>query len=51
MVREKIIHVVPNIEESLKPNQSADLDIYLEPIPDPETLKDMIVEVYALKLK
>jgi hypothetical protein len=51
LVREKIISPVPNIKEMLGPGQSVDIDLYLEPIPDPSTLKDMTIEVYGLKLK
>jgi len=50
-VKEKIIHVVPNSAATLRPNQSVDLDIYLEPISDPANLKDMIIEVFALKVQ
>jgi hypothetical protein len=50
-VKEKIVHVVPNSADSLGPNRSLDLDVYLEPIPDPSGIKDMVIEVYALKLK
>ena len=51
VVREKIITPVPKIQETLGPNQSIDIDVYLEPIPDPLTLKDMIIEVYGLDVK
>ena len=51
VVREKIITPVPKIRETLGPNQSMDIDLYLEPIPDPLTLKDMIIEVYGLDVK
>lgn len=50
-VREKIITPVPKLQETLGPNQSIDIDVYLEPIPDPATLKDMIIELYGLKVK
>lgn len=51
VVRERIITPVPKIRETLGPNQSIDIDVYLEPIPDPDTLKDMIIEVHGLKVK
>ncbi|MFY9607175.1 MAG: hypothetical protein WAU45_01010 [Blastocatellia bacterium] len=51
VVREKIITPVPNIKETLGPNQSMPIDLYIEPIPDPLTLKDMIIEVHGLKVK
>lgn len=51
VAREKIITPVPKIRETLGPNESIDIDLYLEPIPDPQTLKDMIIEVYGLSVK
>lgn len=51
VVREKIITPVPNIKDTLGPNLSMAIDLYLEPIPDPSTLKDMTIEVYGLKVK
>jgi hypothetical protein len=51
VVREKIITPVPNIKDTLGPNQSIAIDLYLEPIPDPLTLKDMIIEIHGLKLR
>lgn len=51
VVREKIITPVPNIKDTLAPGESMAIDLYIEPIPDPLTLKDMIIEVYGLKVK
>ncbi|HSF24086.1 MAG TPA: hypothetical protein VLE20_07660 [Blastocatellia bacterium] len=51
VVREKIITPVPNMRETLGPNQSMAIDLYIEPIPDPSSLKDMIIEVHGLKVK
>jgi len=49
--REKFINAVPNNAERLGQGQSLQLDIYLEPIPDPGTIQDMKVEVAGLKLR
>jgi hypothetical protein len=49
-VREKIITPVPKTRETLAPGQVMDIDVYLEPIPDPLTLKDMIIEAHGLKV-
>jgi hypothetical protein len=51
MYKEKITSPVPTRQEVLLPQQSIEIDIYLEPIPDPAQLRDMIVQVYGLKLK
>lgn len=51
LVREKIITPVPNIKDTLGPSQSMAIDLYLEPIPDPLTLKDMIIGVHGLNVK
>jgi hypothetical protein len=51
-LREKIVTLVPSsLRNSLPAGQSAGAEIYIEPIPDPAEVMDMVVEVYALKLK
>jgi len=49
VVKEKIATVIPGMREGLGPGQSARLDLSFEPIPNPDELQDMTVEVYALK--
>jgi hypothetical protein len=49
--KEKILNVVPQQEEELGPNERVDVDIYLEPIPDPSQVMEMTVELYGLKIK
>src|SRR5689334_6236335 len=49
VVGEKIVTVIPTIREPLAPGQSARLDLSFEPIPNPDELQDMTVEVYSLK--
>ena len=53
VVKEKFLNVVPDIRDTLPPDRKLDLDIYLEPIPDLETLQypEMRVEVVGIKLK
>lgn len=51
LIREKIITPVPNNRDSLAPNQSMNIDVSLEPVPDPWDIQDMTIEVYGLKLK
>lgn len=49
VVKEKLVSVIPTIREPLGPHQSARLDLSFEPIPDPDELQDMTIEVYGLK--
>lgn len=49
LVKEKIITVIPTLREPLGPGQSARLDLSFEPIPNPDELQDMTIEVYSLK--
>lgn len=51
IIREKIITVVPDIRGELKPNQSLNVDVSLEPVPEAAYIKDMKIEVFALKLE
>ncbi|HKQ04456.1 MAG TPA: hypothetical protein VJ464_04960 [Blastocatellia bacterium] len=49
VVKEKLITVIPTLREPLGPGQSARLDLSFEPIPNPDELQDMTIEVYSLK--
>lgn len=51
VMKEKIITVVPGQRAALAPNQAVNVDLNLEPIPDPSTIMDMTVELHALSLK
>lgn len=51
LIREKIITPVPNNKVTLAPNQSMNIDVSLEPVPDPWDISDMVIELYGLKLK
>ena len=35
----------------MNPHQSMDVDLNIEPIPDPSGIMDMAVEIHALKVK
>jgi hypothetical protein len=50
LIREKIITAVPDIQSSLGPGKSMTVDVSLEPVPDAALIKDMKIELYALKL-
>jgi hypothetical protein len=49
VVREKVVAIIPAQREPLGPGQSARLDLYFEPLPNPDELQDMTIEVYSLK--
>lgn len=51
LIREKIITPVPDIKGTLGPNESVRIDVSLEPVPDAALIKDMKIELYALKLE
>jgi hypothetical protein len=48
---EKVTTHIPKPKDSLNPHQSMDIDLNIEPIPDPSQIMDMAVEIHALKLK
>jgi hypothetical protein len=50
-LKDKVISPIPRQRETLDPQQSLDLDLNVEPVPDPSQIMDMLVEVYALKVK
>jgi hypothetical protein len=51
VIKEKTITPVPDIKSSLGPNQSLNIDVSLEPVPDASLIKDMKLEVTGLKLE
>lgn len=51
LIREKIITAVPNNKDTLAPNQAMNIDVSLEPVPDPWEIRDMTIELYGLKVK
>lgn len=51
LIREKIITPVPKSKDTLTPNQSMNIEVSLEPVPDPWDIRDMVIELYGLKLK
>ena len=48
---EKVSTHIPKPRETLNPHQSMDVDLNIEPIPDPSGIMDMAVEIHALKVK
>jgi hypothetical protein len=51
VLQEKVSAPIPKAKEALNPHQSMDVDLNIEPIPDPSQIMDMAVEIYGLKLK
>lgn len=51
LIHDKIITPIPNTRETLGPNQSMNVDVSIERVPDPSDIMDMTIEVHALKLK
>lgn len=51
LIREKTITPVPNTRDSLGPNQSMNIDLSLEPVPDSWEIMDMTIELAGLKLR
>ena len=51
LIREKIFTPIPNVRDTLGPNQTMNIDVSVEPIPDPTEIRDMTIELISLKLK
>jgi hypothetical protein len=51
VIKEKIITPVPNSRDTLGPNQTMNIDVSIEPVPDPSEIAEMTLELYGLKLK
>jgi len=51
LLKEKIFTPVPNSRDTLGPNQSMNIDVSVERVPDPSEIMDMTIELNGLKLK
>ncbi len=51
LIREKTFMPVPNVRDTLGPNQTMNIDLSVEPVPDPSEIMDMTIEINGLKLK
>ena len=51
LIKEKIITPVPNSRDTLGANQSMNIDVSVEHVPDLLEIMDMTVEIVALKVK
>ena len=51
LIRERVFIPIPNIRDTLGPNQSMNIDVSVEPVPDPSEIMDMTIELIGLRLK
>lgn len=51
LIREKIFTPVPNVRDTLGPNQTMNIDVSVEPVPDPSEIMDMTIELIGLRVK
>jgi len=51
LIREKVITPIPNTRDTLAPNQSMNIDVSIEQVPDPSEIMDMTIEIHGLKVK
>ena len=52
VLKEKIFSTIPReSQKTLAPNQTILVEIQLDPLPDPETVMEMTLEIYGLKLQ
>ena len=51
LLKEKIFTPVPNSRDALGPNQSMNIDVSVERVPDPSEIMDMRIELNGLKLR
>ena len=51
LIKEKIFNPVPNSRDTLGPNQTMNVDVSIERIPEISEVSDMTIELSGLKLK
>ena len=51
LLKEKIFTPVPTTRDALGPNQSMNIDVSVERVPDPSEIMDMTIELYGLKVR
>lgn len=49
-LRELVISPVPRKQKTLGPHESISVEVQLDRIPDPDTIMDMTIELYGLRL-
>ena len=51
LIRDKTFLAVPNIRDTLGPNQTMNIDVSVEPVPDPTEIQEITIEVVGLKVR
>ena len=51
LIREKIVTPVPNARDELNPGQAMKVEVSLEGVPEPWEIRDVTIELNALKVK
>ena len=51
VLKEKLVDQVPRQEDTLKPGEVIEMDIYIEPSPDLPEIREMIVEIVGLSVR
>jgi hypothetical protein len=51
LIKEKVFTPIPNTRDTLAPNQSMNIDVSIERVPDPTDIMDMTIELYGLEVK
>lgn len=49
--KQRTVTLIPGMREVLGPNGVVEVDVYIEPIPDPAQVKDMTLEISGIKLQ
>lgn len=51
ILRQRTVTVVPGVRDVIDPNGSIEIDLRIDPIPDPTQVKEMTLEIAGLKLQ
>jgi hypothetical protein len=51
LLNQRIVSPVPHQRSTLAPNETMKVTVGIDPIPHPDEIQDMTLELYALKLK
>lgn len=51
LLKERVFTPIPRRRESLPPNEVLPVEVQLDPIPNPDEIMDLTIEVHALKLR
>jgi hypothetical protein len=51
VLKETVITPIPRVKDSLGPNQFIPIELFFEPLPSPDQVMEMTIELYGLKIK